>query len=193
MKLKMKDIISLALFTALFMAIAMLSMAVTSLFGIYGHVLGPGFMYLLGGPVIFFAAHKVGKMYQFTIMTLLMCGVYLIMGGAYLPWFISLLIGALIADFLVSKTNNPSNKKLALANGIMALGCGLGSIIPAMFFADKFISDWVARGQTVEYMEETVRMNSGYMGGIAIVVIFVLGYLGIYLGYVLLRKHLKLK
>ena len=192
MKLKTKDFVSLALYTALFAAVSMIGMMLSSMAGNYGHAISPGFMYLIGGPVIFFVAHKVGKMWQFTIMTLLMCGVYTIMGAAYLPWFITMLIGSVIADLMVSKTNKPSNLKLAIANGIMAVGCALGSIIPAMFFAEQFKQDWIERGQTAEYMEETIRVCTGTMGYLATLIVFVLGFVGIYLGYILLKKHLKL-
>ncbi len=144
-----------------------------------------------GGPVIYFMAHKIGKMFQFTFMTLLMCGIFSLMGAAYLPWFISLLVTALIADFMCSKTNKPNTLTLAIANGLMGVGSALGSIIPSVFFAEKFKADWVARGQTADYMDATIKAASGTSGLIVIVVVFVLSFLGIYLGQILLKKHFK--
>ena len=70
-RLKIKDILLLALLTAIYMIIYMVCMAIISPLGAYGHAISPGICGIFSGTVIYFMSRKVGKMWQFTIFTLL--------------------------------------------------------------------------------------------------------------------------
>ena len=115
------------------------------------------------------------------------------MGGGYLPWFISATLTAVIADLIASRSKEEPVVKVALASGIIHVGQAWGAIIPALFFLDKFKEDWVKRGQTLEAMDENIKYVSSYWGVISTVIVFVLAFIGIYVGYFILRKHFKEK
>ena len=58
-----------------------------------------------------------------------------------------------------------------------------------MFFVESYKEDWIARGQTPEQMEAWVDASTGALGIIAIVVVFILAFAGIYVGHAILKKH----
>ncbi len=189
--MKMKDFVLLALLTALYMIAYLISMMVISLMGPFGHAISPGICGLLSGAIIFFITRKIGKMWQFTILELIEMGVFALMGAGYLPWLISSMVGAVLADILVSRSSKPSVWKVAVASGLIHVGNALGGIIPATFFAKQYMEEWIARGQTAEQMAEMVKYTQGIMGLFAVVITFVLSLLGVYIGYTILKGHLK--
>lgn len=189
--MKMKDFVLLALLTALYMITYLISMMVISLMGPFGHAISPGICGLLSGAIIFFITRKIGKMWQFTILELIEMGVFALMGAGYLPWLISSMVGAVLADILVSRSSKPSVWKVAVASGLIHVGNALGGIIPATFFAKQYMEEWIARGQTAEQMTEMVKYTQGIMGLFAVVITFVLSLLGVYIGYTILKGHLK--
>lgn len=190
-RLKMKDFILIALLTAIYMVFYMVSMVAISAFGAFGHAISPGVSAILTGSIIYFMSRKIGKMWQFTILTAIAMAVFALIGGGYLPWVISSMVTAIIADLIASRGNNTHVLKLALCFGLMQMGQAWGSIIPSWFFLEKYRSDWIARGQTPEYMDEMIRWTAGLMGVMASVVTFVLAVIGVFIGYLILRKHFK--
>lgn len=187
--LKTKDILLIALLTAIYVLISMAVMMAIMPLGAFGHSISPGLISLFSGTVIYFMSRKVGKMWQYTIMTFLLMGVYALLGGGYLPWLISSLVTALIADWIASASKNTNVIRIALASGVMHMGQAWGAIIPTLFFLEKYKSDWIARGQTPEAMEEMVRYTGGIWALYSSVIVFVLAFLGVYLGHLILKKH----
>ncbi len=189
--LKTKDILLIALLTALYMILYFAAMILITPFGALGHAISPGICGLLAGTVIYFMSRKVGKMWQYTLMTFLVMGIFALMGGGYLPWLISSVVTAIIADFMVSKSKNPPVSKIALASGIMHVGQAWGAIIPATFFLENYKEEWVGRGQEAHVMDEYIRYTSGNWAIISTVAVFVLAVTGVYIGYLILKKHFK--
>jgi energy-coupling factor transport system substrate-specific component len=190
-QLKIKDIVLIALLTALYMILYIVSMAPASALGAFGHAISPGICGLIAGSVIFFINRKIGKMWEFTIMTALVMGVFALMGGGYLPWFVTSMVTAVIADLIASRSNKTSPLMLAIASGIMHVGQAWGSIIPATFFLDNYRATWIARGQTAVYMDEGIKYATGALGVLSTVVTFALAFIGVYIGYFILKKHFK--
>ena len=190
-KLKIKDILLLALLTAIYMIIYMICMAIISPLGAFGHAISPGICGVFAGTVIYFMSRKVGKMWQFTLMELIIMGVFALMGAGYLPWFITSMIGAVLADVIASTSNKPSVLKVAIASGLIHVGNALGGIIPACFFAEQYMNEWIARGQKPDQMLEMVKATQGVMGILGTVITFVLSVIGVYIGYSILKGHLK--
>ena len=191
--LKTKDILLIALLTAIYMILAIASMVIITPFGAMGHAISPGIYAVFTGTVIYFTARKIGKMWQFSLLTLLVMGVFAVMGGGYLPWLISSMSMAIIADFMVSKSKETSVFKLAVASGLMHVGQVWGGIIPAVFFAQRYKETWMKRGQSLEQMNEYIKYSSGIFAIICTIVVFILAVLGVYIGYFILRKHFKEK
>lgn len=191
MRLKMKDFVLLALLTALYIIVYFVSMMLISLMGPFGHAISPGICGLLSGAILIFISRKIGKMWQFTLMELIIMGVFALMGAGYLPWFITSMVGAILADVIASTSNKPSVLKVAIASGLIHVGNALGGIIPACFFAEQYMNEWIARGQKPDQMLEMVKATQGTMGILATIIAFTLSVIGVYIGYSILKGHLK--
>lgn len=191
MRLKMKDFVLLALLTALYIIVYFVSMMLISLMGPFGHAISPGICGLLSGAILIFISRKIGKMWQFTLMELIIMGVFALMGAGYLPWFIASMVGAVLADVIASTSNKPSVLKVAIASGLIHVGNALGGIIPACFFAEQYMNEWIARGQKPDQMLEMVKATQGTMGILATIIAFILSVIGVYIGYSVLKGHLK--
>ena len=191
MNLKMKDFVLLALLTALYIIVYFVSMMLISLMGPFGHAISPGICGLLSGAILIFISRKIGKMWQFTLMELIIMGVFALMGAGYLPWFITSMVGAVLADVIASMSNKPSVLKVAIASGLIHVGNALGGIIPACFFAEQYMNEWIARGQKPDQMLEMVKATQGTMGILATIIAFTLSVIGVYIGYSILKGHLK--
>lgn len=187
--LKIKDVVMVALLTALYFIIYNIAGMLAMVFGAFGHAISPGICGLFCGIIMYFVSKKVGKFLQFTLMQAIIIVLFTIMGAGYIPWVITSLVAALIADIIASREMNPAVWKLGIASGVFHVGQALGSIVPAMFFMESYMEDWIARGQTAEQMDAWVEAASGVLGVLAIVVVFVLAFAGIYVGYALLKKH----
>lgn len=186
-----KDIVRISLFTVVYFLIYMVVMMAIMLAGPMAHAISPGVQGLFGGIVFYFMSRKVGKMWQFTILSGIIMGLFTIMGGGYLPWVISTMVCAVIGDLLASRKGKPHVFVLAIASGIMHVGQALGAIIPATFFLEKYKEDWIARGQDAAMMDEYIKYTVGTMGLLATLITFALAFVGIYVGYYILRRHFK--
>ena len=193
MNLKMKDFVLLALLTALYVIVYFVGAMLISLIGPFGDSISPGICGLLSGTILVFITRKIGKMWQFTIMELIVMAVFALMGSGYLPWFITSMIGAVLADVIASTSEKPSVLKVAIASGVLHVGNALGGIIPACFFAEQYMNEWIARGQKPEQMLAMVKAAQGTMGILATIITFVLSVIGVYIGYSILKGHLKEK
>lgn len=190
---KMKDVVTVSLLSALYIIFFMIAMVIITPLGPFGHAISPGLCSLLTGSVLVFMSRKVGKMWQFTFMTAILMALSWIMGGGYIPWVVSSMVMAVIADFIASKPGkNVKIWKLAIASGVMHVGQAWGSIIPSWFFLEQYKAAWVGRaGMTEESMNAQIKYTQGLMGVLSTGITFVLAFVGIYLGYVILKKHLK--
>lgn len=187
--LKIKDVVMVALLTALYFIIYNVGGMVAMVFGPFGHAISPGVCGLLGGVVMYFVSRKVGKFLQFTLMQAIVMILFSIMGAGYIPWVITSMVTAVIADLIASRESKPAVWKLGVASGVFHVGQALGSIIPSMFFMESYKEDWIARGQTPDQMDAMIAAATGIMGVLAVVVVFVLAFAGIYVGHAILKKH----
>ncbi len=192
-KLKTKDVVMVALLTALYMIIYMIAMVLVSVLGPIGHAISPGICGLLSGAIFYFMSRKIGKFGQFMIMQGICMVLFAIMGAGYIPWIITSMIGAFLADLIASRKNNTSVLMLAIASGVFHVGQAFGEMIPSWFFMESYKAEFVARGQTPEAMDEMIKYTSGAMGVIATIVVFALSFGGVYLGHLILKKHLDKK
>lgn len=190
-KLKIKDVVMTALLTALYLVFYFISSMGVMVLGQFGHAISPGICGLLTGALMIFMTRKVGKFWQFTIMQAICLLVFSIMGAGYLPWIITSMAGALIADLVASREEKPAVWKIALASGVFHVGQAWGTIVPSWFFLESYKTEWIGRGQTPEAMEEMVKFTTGFMGVVSTLIVFALAFGGVFLGWLILRKHLK--
>ncbi len=192
-KLKIKDVVMTSLLTALYMVFYMVASMIVMVLGQFGHAISPGICAILTGSVLLFLTRKVGKFGQFIIMQAIMMLIFSIMGAGYLPWIITSMVAAILADVIASREEKPAVWKVALASGVFHVGQAWGSIVPSCFFLESYKEEWIGRGQTPEAMEEMVKYTTGFMGLVSTFIVFALAVAGVYLGWLILRKHLKEK
>lgn len=188
-KLKTRDILLIALLTAVYMIVYMAVMTIITFLGPFGHAISPGVCSVFAGTLIYFMSYKVGKMWQFTIFTILVMGVFSLMGGAYLPWFITSIGSAIIADSICSRNNKPSPHRIAISSGILHVGQAWGAILPSVLFLDKYRETWIAKGQKPEDMDAMIQYTSGMWAIYSTIIVFVLSIIGVYIGHFILKKH----
>ena len=192
-KLKIKDVVMVALLTALYLLLYMVSGVSVMVLGAFGHAVSPGVCAVFAGTVMFFMTRKVGKFGQFTIMQAICMIVFSIMGAGYLPWLITSMVGALLADVIASRESKPAAWKVAVASGLFHVGQAFGTIIPCTFFVDSYREEWIGRGQTPEAMDQMIKYTSGAMAIVSTLVVFTLSVIGVFLGYIILRKRFEKK
>ncbi len=190
-KLKIKDVVMTSLLTALYLVFYLVASMIVMVLGQFGHAISPGICAILTGSVLLFLTRKVGKFGQFTIMQVICMLIFSIMGAGYLPWLITSMVAAVIADFIASREEKPAVWKVAIASGIYHVGQAWGSIVPSWFFLESYKAEWIGRGQTPEAMDQMVRFTTGFMGIVSTLIVFALAFAGVFLGWLILRKHLK--
>jgi len=192
-KLRIKDVVMIALLTALYLLFYMISGVLVTVLGSFGHAISPGICAIFTGTIMFFVTRKVGKFGQFTIMQAICMVIFAVIGAGYIPWFITSMAGAILADIIASREMNPATWKVAVASGLFHVGQAFGTIIPCLFFMESYREEWISRGQTPEAMDEMIRYTSGAMGIVTTVIVFGLSVIGVILGYFILRKHFEKK
>lgn len=188
---KIKDFVLLGIITAIYFVIFMILGFATAGLNPLLHAFVPALYGLIGGTIILFLMYKVPKFGILTLHTLLLIALIAVLGMAYLPWFITLLIGSLLADLIAVTSGYTSTWKNAVGFGLMQVGNSAGGIIPAMFFADRYKAEWVTRGMSAEQMDATIAVSTGVIGVTVLVVTFIAGFLGILLARKILAKHFK--
>jgi len=188
-KIKIKDVITVALLTALYLLFYMVSGVAVTFLGQIAHAISPGITALITGTIFYFMSRKVGRFGQFTIMQAICLLIFSIMGAGYLPWIITSLVGALLADAVASTSRKPAVWRVAVASGLFHVGQAFGSIIPSWFFLDSYRTEWISRGQTPEQMDEMIKYTSGFMGVVSTAVVFAMSCVGVVIGFLILRKH----
>lgn len=191
-RLKTKDFMLIALLTAVYMILYVVAGLVVTPLGALGHALSPGACAVLSGTLIYFMSRKLGKMWQYTIMTILIMACFTLMGGGYIPWYITSIGMAILADLIASRGGKTVGVgKVAIASGLMHVGQAWGSIIPATFFAKSFKSYWIEKGQAAAEMDLHIKYATDYWAAAVTAIVFILAVIGVYIGYLILRKHFK--
>lgn len=192
-KLKIKDVVTVALLTALYLIFYLGTGAIATFAGSFGHAISPGICAFFTGSLFFFMSRKVGRFGQFTIMQAVCLLLFTVMGAGYLPWIITSMAGALLGDLIASRSRKPATWKVAVASGLFHVGQAFGSIIPSIFFVESYREDWIARGVDAATMDERLRCTTGYMSVVSTLAVFALSFAGVYIGYLILRKHFEKK
>lgn len=187
--LKTKDFIFIGIMSVVGMALYSIVLLIVMPFGTFGHSISPGVFGLLGGTLFVFMCVKCSKKGFMTTFVLIQMLMTIVMGAGYLPWFISSMTTALIADLILYFLNYNSLIAQVLAWPIVQCGSAAGAWIPIWFFVDSFKETWISRNQTVEQMEETIKYATGYFGILSVALVIILSIFGVILGRLILKKY----
>lgn len=116
---------------------------------------------------------------------------FTLMGGAYLPWFISSISTAILADIILSVFGYDRAIPQVVSWALMQLGSAAGQWIPIWFFTDRFRQDWIDRGQSAATMDAMIHYAVGIWGIISVLVVASLSMIGVLIGRKVLKKYKK--
>mgnify|MGYP000056143055 CR=1 FL=1 len=188
---KIKDFVLLGIVTAIYFVLYMVIGFATAGLNPLLHAFSPAVFSLVGGTVVLFLMYKVPKFGILTLQTLLLFALVTVIGMGYLPWFISSVVCAVLADLIAASSSYKSTWKNGVGYGLMQVGSSAGGIIPAMFFAEGYKAEWTARGMTAEQMDASIAVSTGVIGVVVLVVTFIAGFIGILIAQKILAKHFK--
>jgi energy-coupling factor transport system substrate-specific component len=187
---KIRDYVLIGVFSAINAVLIALGGMITAVMGpIYHIVMSTAIAGLMNGTIILILAKKTNVKWLFTIIYFITMIIFQMIGQGYLPWVATTLISAVFADLVSIKSNYKNNIFLAVSHGLTIIGLACGSIIPVLLFAEKFKNDFVSRGVEASYLDNIISFYKGYMTLGVIVMSFIFGLLGIFIGNRLLKKH----
>ena len=184
-KLKMKDIITLAIFNVAILVVMVvvkmvIMMVATPAFNYLAYV---GVMALFCAPLYVVMSNKVAKTGTLFV-TALFSGLMMLLFGS--GWFLIVeLIVGVICELLMLGENTYKNP---IRNGIVLYA--VGSAIPLYLFKDQYLAS-LADSYTEEGLETLVYYGSPAMVALISVITIVFAIVGYLIGCYFLKKHIK--
>lgn len=187
-KLVGKDLILTGALTAVMFVIYMAVSIVMSLAGPVTNVFYPPAVSVANGIVMMLLLAKVPKFGALSIAGVIQ-GLLTFLMGAFWTVGTGLIVGALIADFLIIGTKEISTKKMIAAYSVFSGIFTFGAISPMKIFRDAFMELTLSNGISQEYVDGLKNMTEWPMLTVIIITGFVGGLLGGFIGLKVLKKH----
>ena len=186
-KLKVKDLVNIGIFSALYMAIAMVVMIPVGIAPILW-LLWPGIAGLFGGVFFTLLLTKVPKMGASLLLALISGILFFATGECTWVIIVTFAIAGLLAEVMRKVLGYKSFKGIALACGFCAIGF-IGSPLPMWLFQESYMKSIEEMGMGAEYVEGLQSMISAgsFIGMLAVA--FIGGLLGTLIGHKMLKKH----
>ena len=186
-KLKVKDLVNIGIFSALYMAIAMVVMIPVGIAPILW-LLWPGIAGLFGGVFFTLLLTKVPKMGASLLLALISGILFFATGECTWVIIVTFAIAGLLAEVMRKVLGYKSFKGIALAGGFCSIGF-IGSPLPMWLFQESYMKSIEEMGMGAEYVEGLQSMISAgsFIGMLAVA--FIGGLLGTLIGHKMLKKH----
>lgn len=186
-KLKVKDLVNIGIFSALYMAIAMVVMIPVGIAPILW-LLWPGIAGLFGGVFFTLLLTKVPKMGASLLLALISGILFFATGECTWVIIVTFAIAGLLAEVMRKVFGYKSFKGIDLAGGFCAIGF-IGSPLPMWLFQESYMKSIEEMGMGAEYVEGLQSMISAgsFIGMLAVA--FIGGLLGTLIGHKMLKKH----
>lgn len=186
-KLKVKDLVNIGIFSALYMAIAMVVMIPVGIAPILW-LLWPGIAGLFGGVFFTLLLTKVPKMGASLLLALISGILFFATGECTWVIIVTFAIAGLLAEVMRKVLGYKSFKGIALAGGFCAIGF-IGSPLPMWLFQESYMKSIEEMGMGAKYVEGLQSMISAgsFIGMLAVA--FIGGLLGTLIGHKMLKKH----
>ncbi|MBE5864123.1 MAG: Trep_Strep domain-containing protein [Lachnospiraceae bacterium] len=187
-KLGGKDLILTGALTALMFVIYMIVSIAMSLAGPVTNVFYPAAVSIFNGIVMMLLLAKVPKRGAMSIAGIIQ-GLLTFLVGAFWTVGTGLIVGGLLADFLIIGNKKISTKKMIAAYSVFSGIFTFGAISPMKIFRDAFMELTLKNGISQEYVDGLIKMTEWPMLTIIIVTGFVCGLIGGLIGLKVLKKH----
>ena len=187
MKLSVKDLISVGLFSVIYFICFMIA-------GILGYipifvVILPFVTGVLGCIPFVLLAIKQQKFGAVTLLGLIAGLLSFLMGQTWMSIPFGLVFG-LIADFIMKSGDFRSWTKNLLAYSVFTVWT-VGTMLPMWIMRDSYFAAYRGNGATDEYIDAVMNLTPNYMLAVIVVLGLVGGFLGACLGKAVLKKHFK--
>ena len=187
-KLVGKDLILIGALTAVMFIIYMAISIVMSLVGPVTNVFYPPVVSIVNGIVMMLLLAKVPKCGVLSIAGTIQ-GLLSFLVGAFWTVGTGLIVGALIADFLIIGFKEISTKKMVAAYTVFSGIFTFGAIAPMNLLRDAFMETTLRNGLSQEYVDGLINMTQWPMLTVIIIAGFIGGFIGGLLGLKILKKH----
>lgn len=180
-----RDLINIGIYSAIYFVIVM-ALAMTGLIPIMLMLLSSMIGILGGIPFMLFLT-KVRKPGMIFIMSLIMGILMFVTGMTWMPIPFAILTG-IIAEITYRAGKYKSMKAAVLTSGVFPLW-DCGNYLPLFLQREEYFADRSNYGQ--EYIDTVMNLTPDWMFWALIVMTFVCGIVGGFIGKVLLKKHFK--
>ena len=186
-KLKVKDLVNIGIFSALYMVISMIVMIPVGIAPILW-LIWPGIAGLFGGAFFTLLMTKVPKQGATLILAITTGLLYFATGECTWVIIVTFAVAGILGEAARKVLGYKSFKGIALAGGFTAFGF-IGSPLPMWLFQDAYMKSIEEMGMGVEYVEGLQSMLSAgsFIGLLAVA--FVGGLIGTLVGRLMLKKH----
>lgn len=183
-KLETKDLINVGIFSAIYVIVVFL-------IGMLGYipilmVTYPIYLPLIAGIPFMLFITKVEKFGMISLMALT-CGLIMFLTGhTWLPILTAIIFGVL-SDLIIKKGKYKSFKYIAIGYGVFA-NWFLGPFLPFWLMRDIYIQH-IQENMGTEYANSLLSLTPNWLPFVIIIVFFISGVVGAYLGRSVLKKH----
>lgn len=186
-KMKLKNVIFVAIFSVLLFLIFMIGQTVFGLnpvtfFFFYGIAAIPA------GIIYMYMRAKVPCQWSILLMAVLIAAVAFLMGIVW-PAAIGVLVGGVLAE-IISRAGKYTSKQMNVIGYIVFVGCWMvGQTSYMIFGSEAFMNGMLSAGMTQEYLDVMVATAKGPLWFAALVVTLAGALAGGIVGNAIFKKH----
>ncbi|MDR2303532.1 MAG: MptD family putative ECF transporter S component [Treponema sp.] len=185
--LRAKDLITVGIFTALFIVVDFAFAMLLSGLGILVMFI-TSVCALVSGTFFLYVAVKVRKFGAVTIMSFLV-GAFMFLAGHFWPCLVFGAVFGLGADFLAGRGGYKNFWWNAAGYVVMILGFTLDGYTPMVIFRDAFVTSRTQMGMSAEFIQMVLDFTHGPLLIASFGVAVACALIGAFIGRLLLRKH----
>ena len=188
---KISDFVLIGILAAVYGVLVMGIGALTVLIAPMMHALSPAVIGILLGTIVLFVAKKIPKFGAITLFVAISTALFAGFSGMmYVPFVGSVTAVAFIVDVFVRQVGQRI-PVLAAGYGLIQAAYVFGGAIPILFFLEQEMARWQEAGMDLERIQKFVEHSTGIFLAAGMGIAFLGGFIGIYIGKRILRKHFK--
>lgn len=188
---KTSDFVLIGILSALYGVLVLGIGALTVLLSPAMHALSPALIGVLFGTVFLFVVKKIPKFGAITLFAAISTALFAGFSGMmYVPFVGSVTAVALAVDLAV-RALGQRIPVLAAGYGLIQASYVFGGAIPMLFFLEQNIQRWQEMGMDMQTIQHFVEHSTGVFLAAGMGIAFMGGFIGVYIGKRILKKHFK--
>nr|WP_314807580.1 MptD family putative ECF transporter S component [uncultured Selenomonas sp.] len=188
---KTSDFVLIGILSALYGVLVLGIGALTVLLSPAMHALSPALIGVLLGTVFLFVVKKIPKFGAITLFAAISTALFAGFSGMmYVPFVGSVTAVALAVDLAV-RALGQRIPVLAAGYGLIQASYVFGGAIPMLFFLEQNIQRWQEMGMDMQTIQHFVEHSTGVFLAAGMGIAFMGGFIGVYIGKRILKKHFK--